>query len=165
MFSTTFLLNMLIDLIARLQNFVQIMLADDVSQAGEGDLLDGNAKIFDIQNGLLRVADAIPEYRIHFYRDAIARDGFLLLDRSGNHAEVDAGFVFDSERNQPEQARTAQPGIAPQSKHDGALVFSRDAQTREQNQQHDERRDAGQIHTSKRTTQVRCGRAVGHLLN
>ena len=65
------------------------------------------------------------------------------------------GFVFDTERNQPEQAGAAQPGVASQSKHDRALVFSRDPQTGQQDQQHDEHRDACQIHISKRSTQVR----------
>ena len=71
---------------------------------------------------------------------------FLLFDGSGDDAEIDAGFVFDTKRNQPEQSWAAQPSVPAQAKHDSAFVFSRDSETGQQDKEYNERRKANEIH-------------------
>ena len=62
---------------AHLKNLIEIVLPDHISQAGEGDLLDGGTEILDRQHSLLRVADAVPENGVDLHRDVVARHHVL----------------------------------------------------------------------------------------
>ncbi len=98
------LLQRLIDRIALLENLVEYMLADDVAQGRQGDLIDRLAEIFDGDDRLSRIDDLVPEHRVHLHRDAVPGDGFLLLDLGGDGADVDDALPVD-ERNDPVKPR------------------------------------------------------------
>ena len=85
-----FSLQQAVDLVALLQHLVQIVLADDVAQAGQRQLVHGRGRIGHRDDGFGRIDDPVPEHGIHLDGHAVARDGFLLLRRDGTRADVDA---------------------------------------------------------------------------
>ena len=124
-----------IDLVALFQNFIEIMLADDVTQACQRDLLHRGTETLNGEYGFLRILDPKPEHCVHFHRYAIAGDGFLLLDRIGDDAQIDAGFVFDAVGDQPEQAGSTQADEAAEAEDDATLVLAGDANSRKDRDQ------------------------------
>ncbi len=110
------------------------MLADDVAQRRQGELLYGAAKIFYRQHRLLRIVHFVPENRVYLNGNAVAGDRFLLLDGFSHDAEVDPEFVLDAQRNEPEKAGSPKVCEAAQPEDYGALVFPGYPQSRNHDQ-------------------------------
>lgn len=115
----------LVDFVALFEDLVEVVLADDVAQGGERELLDGAAIVFDREDGFFGVFDAIPENGVDLYGDAVPGDGFLLLDGVGDDAEIDADLVFRAQGKKEEEPRSAQAGEAAEAEDDRALVLPR----------------------------------------
>lgn len=137
-----------VDLVALLQHFVKVMLADDVAKAGERQLVDRRLRVDDGNDGLGGVADVIPQHGVDADRHAVARDGLLLLRGDGARADVDGERALDAERDDPVKPRAAQARVAPEPEDDAALVFLRDAKAGEEDEKRDD--DVGRdIHDEK----------------
>jgi len=54
-----------IDLVALFQHFVEIVLSNDVSQAGQRHLLHSGAEVLDGEDSLVGVGDPKPENRVY----------------------------------------------------------------------------------------------------
>ncbi len=119
-----------VDLVAGLQHLVEIVLADDVAQRGQRELIRRGEYVGDVDDRLRRIDHFIPQRGVDPDRHAIAGDRFLRFDGNRLDANVDQGLRLNAERDQVIQTRPAHPDVAPQPKHDAALVLIRHAQTR-----------------------------------
>src|SRR5688572_8422713 len=106
------------------------MLADDVAQAGHGNLIDRRSAIDNIDDRASRIRDAIPERGIHANRDTVFRDRLLLLDRHGGSANIDPALPL-KKRDDPVEAGTARGLISAQTKYNTTLILLRDTKSRE----------------------------------
>src|ERR1700733_118627 len=116
-------------LVALLEDLVEIVLSNHVTETRQCHLLHGRAEALNSENSFWGVTDSKPEHRVYLHGHAIASDGFLLLDGVGNDAQIDTSFVFDPQRNQPEQPWSAQAVVAAQPKYDGTLVLPGNPET------------------------------------
>ena len=123
------------------------MLADHVAQTRQRHLLHGHAEVLDLQHGSFRIADAEPEHRVDLHRDAVARNGFLRLNRIGDRAQVDTRLVLDSQRDQPEEAGAALTVVAAKAEDNRRFIFAGDAEARDcDNQDEGEEKQNGKFH-------------------
>src|SRR5215472_13981672 len=130
-----------VDLVALLQYLIEVVLADDVAQAGERQLVNRGTGLAHRDHRLAGIDDAIPENRVEPHGDAVARDGLLPFGGYGARADVDRHRALDAERNDPVEARSAQPRIAAESEDDTTLILLCDPQSAEEHPDDDREDD------------------------
>src|SRR5206468_11160750 len=131
-------LEQVVDFVALLEDFVEVVLADDIAKAGERELVDGGGGIPHGDDGLRGIDDAVPEDGIHADGDAVAGDRLLLLGGNGEGANIDGDPALEAERDDVADPRAAHAGEAPEAKDDAALVLLRDPDAGEENGNQDE---------------------------
>src|SRR5262249_41620253 len=105
-------------------------------------LLDGIADIAHLDDGTLRIENAVPNDGIDLDRHVVPRDALLLLDVRRHGAQVHLLLPFDEQPDQVEPGPRDAIELA-EAKDDATLILIRDAETLD-NDEHGDHDDGRQ---------------------
>src|SRR5207244_13442257 len=102
------------------------MLAYDVAETGERQLVDSAAGVLNSDDRLRCISNFIPQHGVDFDCYAVASNRLLLFSADRSHANIDNYTSLDSERDNPIQHRPANPRITAQPNNHSALILAPD---------------------------------------
>ncbi len=117
-----------VDLVALLQDLVQIVLADDIAQAGERQLIHGGRAS---ATAITALAASTMRYHSTALTLMVTLSRVMVSCCSAETVRVrisTADRALDAKRDDPIQTRSAQSPVAPEAEDHAALVLLRDAQ-------------------------------------
>src|SRR3989449_8813202 len=139
-------LELLVDLVARREEVVELDLAEHAPERRLRDLRGRVEVVLDGDHRPLRVHDAEVDDRADLERDVIARDHVLRRDVEGHRLEAHPDHLVDERHEQDEPRAVAlaagvedRPRAAAEPEDDGALVLAEDL--RERADEKDDRKD------------------------
>ena len=134
-----------VDLVARGEQVVELLLTEHAAQRGLGDLGRGVEVVLDADHRLGRVEDAEEDHRVHLHRHVVAGDDVLRRHVHGDRAQAHLHHLVD-ERHEEEEARPRPvaarvhhgAGPAAEAEDHPPLVLAQDAHRRADDEEGDD---------------------------
>src|SRR6202043_206580 len=122
------------------------MLANNVPEAGERELVHGGSGVLHCDDRFCGVHDFVPQNRVDFNRHTIAGDCFLLFSADRAHTDIDDDASFNPKWDNEVKAWAADSNITPEAENHTTLVLACNPQAgREKDQPDNDYDDKGRI--------------------
>jgi len=116
-------LNVVIELVALGQHFVEIVLAQHRAQRRLRQLAGGHPEILHLVDRAGRIDDPVVDHRVDLHRDVVLADHVLAGHVLGHGADIHAHHLLD-EGDQDDQARPGRARISAERIDHGALILA-----------------------------------------